>query len=210
MKVEIPILRRCCFCFPSRYGLLIFAFGGLLYFAFFMYAYCYRMSWLLSPWIEVPDEIYPLEVTSTLLNIIFNLINLVFNSVLLVAAHKKSLKIFKSFYSWEFIGVFVNASLIIIILGIDMYIMWAYGMDVLHHSRLKVLLIEVLPDVLYLCIQLYTLSLVKNEINKLSNNHGFRFVNLNDSECVYVENTNSCIRDDDKGNYNCDCQKCTR
>ncbi|CAH2236570.1 jg15329 [Pararge aegeria aegeria] len=94
MRCEMPILLRCCFCFPLRYGLLVWAYvkqiSSLIFLAYLIFMFClehWRMNVGTRVWLS-------LMITLTIVDILFHLL-------FIISAHKKNYRIMRMFYRYS-------------------------------------------------------------------------------------------------------------
>ncbi|XP_026325421.1 uncharacterized protein LOC113234334 [Hyposmocoma kahamanoa] len=185
MRVEIPNTKRCCFCFPSRQGLLVFAYFRLIVLSLRALMTAYGI-WVLSGdyMRSLSWTAYAIEVVFIVEEVLFAALNVLLSLALIAAVHSKSFAIFGPYYRCELIGLFVNVVLVVV--GVAMYVAALFAHE-LPIAYAWFILVENFPSVLYLVLQVHILSLSKNEIFKLSTNQGFRFVNhaAAGEQCTY-------------------------
>ncbi|XP_063894692.1 uncharacterized protein LOC110372160 [Helicoverpa armigera] len=174
MRVELPVLTRCCMCFPLRYGLLVWGYVrlciGLL-----------LLTSVTSGFIEVlTSEPKPDENRAVFLSVIGTIVVLTFNDVVLnalfiVGGHTKNVRLLRAYYIY---------SITLWVLMIVLYTFFT-GQTFnfyrkFEEDKMLYLCIAVMDIIIYfghIVIQLYSILLIRSEIVKLTNNCEFRFVN---------------------------------
>ncbi|CAH2236573.1 uncharacterized protein LOC120631475 [Pararge aegeria] len=170
MRCEIPVLLRCCFCFPLRYGLLVWSYIKQIFsilFLTFVIHQLYQMSHR-----RTGVETY---VLSSLL-LILTIVDIVFHILFIKSTQKKEYKKIRIFYRYSIVLLCLFA----VMMCLYIVFICAYF---IHVSPIILILLwtHLLPGVVMivalLIIQSYLIILVRSEFIKLKNNSQFEFVN---------------------------------
>ncbi|PZC82183.1 hypothetical protein B5X24_HaOG210991 [Helicoverpa armigera] len=174
MRCELPVLTRCCMCFPLRYGLLVLGYIrlciGLL-----------LLTSVTSGFVEsLTSEPKPDENRNVYLGVIGTTVVLTFNDVVLnalfiVGGHMKNVRLLRAYYIYN---------IILWVLMIILYVFFT-GQSINYFSKnaedkMFYLWIAVMDIIIYfghIVIHFYSILLIRSEIVKLTNNCEFRFVN---------------------------------
>ncbi|XP_052742134.1 uncharacterized protein LOC112057413 [Bicyclus anynana] len=179
MRCEIPILRRCCFCFPLRYGLLVWAyiklvlsliFLGLTIAAIIFASQRRKVSFS----IELPIV---LVVTT---------VDIVFSVLFIISAHQKDYKKMRIFYWYNIAILSLNLAVIGLYIANGLYYMFMSPyVSLLTEYFWYMIAPAIAMTFLLLLSQGYLILLVRSEFLKLKNNSHFEFVNnAADEKCT--------------------------
>ncbi|XP_039757027.1 uncharacterized protein LOC120631484 [Pararge aegeria] len=169
MRREIPMLLRCCFCFPLRYGLLLWA-----YIKQILSLVCFA-SMIFKVYIDSPRMTLQsyVEVSAIITLII---VDFVFYLFLIISAHTENCRLMRIFYRYSI------ALLCLTMIGMAWYIrswfIYIFSIDV--SSVLLVLRSNILPAIgatlVLFIVQAYFIILVRSEFNNLKNKSQTEFV----------------------------------
>uniref|UniRef100_A0A2A4JJH9 Uncharacterized protein n=1 Tax=Heliothis virescens TaxID=7102 RepID=A0A2A4JJH9_HELVI len=176
MRVELPVLARCCICLPLRYGLIVWGYIRLCISLFLLTGVTTGFAELLNRE-RRPDEdrtLY-LGIVGTVIVLTFN--DIVLNILFIIGGHKKNLKFLRAYYIY---------SIILWILMILLYILftaqsfsWLQSLSGEENGMMYVWMV-VLDFIVYvghIAMQFYFILLIRSEVVKLTTNCEFRFVN---------------------------------
>ncbi|CAH0726754.1 unnamed protein product, partial [Brenthis ino] len=167
MRCEFPMITRCCFCFPLRLGLLVWAYIKTI-------SSAVLLSFLLVVVIE--DCIrYSRAIMFSLLTFYIPIwsilsMDIIFHIIFIISAHKKEHRKMRVFFRYSIF------SLIIYILGLIMTI----SLFFIESFIFYVFFFGFFQMAIFLwiiIIQMYVLILVRSEVVKLERNSNFEFVN---------------------------------
>nr|XP_049700633.1 uncharacterized protein LOC126055449 [Helicoverpa armigera] len=174
MCVELPVLTRCCMCFPLRYGLLVWGYIRLcLGLAF--------LTTLTTGFIELLNtERKPHDDLETNLGIVGTLIvltstDVVLNALFIVGGHMKNLRLLRVYYIYNIIFL-----ILMIFFGLLTIANCLTYIPIVNEENVFFVLLVVLFYIVFighLVIQYYIILLIRSEIVKLRNNCGLGFVN---------------------------------
>ncbi|XP_063538335.1 uncharacterized protein LOC134747657 [Cydia strobilella] len=97
-SIEIPILTRCCFCFPLRKGLIAFAYGNLILTLVVTGFLSFYISYLRNEGITDPSE-FPRLIADTTALVMETVMTVAF----IVALHKKHVVLMKVYLYFEIV-----------------------------------------------------------------------------------------------------------
>ncbi|XP_023950704.1 uncharacterized protein LOC112054974 [Bicyclus anynana] len=167
MRCDIPVLLRCCFCFPLRYGLLVLAYMkqifSLLFFAFIIKGLC-DLQFRLEGFSCMEYSIY-LVVTT---------LDMAFHVLFIISAHTKDYRKMRVFYMYNIILLGFNVALIGLF---TTKVFCTYVIDYVENKNWSIIVPALLITVILLLSQGYLILLVRSEFLKLKNNSHFEFVN---------------------------------
>ncbi|PZC82184.1 hypothetical protein B5X24_HaOG210992 [Helicoverpa armigera] len=197
MCLELPVLTRCCMCFPLRYGLLVWSYIRLSIGLLFLTSLTTDFLEQLNAEPEPHDGIdlnFGLVVTVMVLTST----DVVLNALFIVGGHMKNLRLLRPYYIYN---------IILLILMILLYILtFAYCLTYTPSADLEDA--EVLLAALYftvyighIVIQFYMILLIRSEIIKLRNNSELGFVN-NVAQLEMQYETDGVNTTDNGGNKN--------
>lgn len=167
MKVEIPEFARCCFCFPLRYGLLVWAYLKLVFIAIILCSYVNLIveAIVFNRFSNTNLVIYVIIFLIT----IFSCVDLVFHIIFIISAHKKNSTKMKLFYKEILFGLIFYIFCFIYILSIFLS----------NYSIIKLYSTMELWCFFMLLIftQGYLIILVRSEVRKLERSSDYQFTN---------------------------------
>nr|XP_049700626.1 uncharacterized protein LOC110372129 isoform X1 [Helicoverpa armigera]XP_049700628.1 uncharacterized protein LOC126055446 [Helicoverpa armigera] len=167
MRFELPELKRFCFCFPLRYGLLVWGYFSLSITILFLYVRIVTLIVLLE------HEEYPRRSILTCIYTALGLLDGVVNIIFIFAAHLKRVKLLKIslFCNIAFLSVYIIVVLYSIISLLYLYYAKrdVKGLEGIQDSIELVLSVTAMPF-LRILFELYALLLLWNEIKKLTRN----------------------------------------
>ncbi|XP_026741760.1 uncharacterized protein LOC113503849 [Trichoplusia ni] len=192
MRAELPEFKRCCCCFPLRYGLMTWGYLKLISSCLLLITFTYALYFTICRVLTVPGAIYYYEeITIYCIFIAILTLDATFTTVFVVGGHQKSPKLLRVYYIY---GMVVLV-LLLIMLSI-MTLPFFFFEDSYTSFRIRVHMIDVCSIFLEIMLQTYFLLLVRSEMVKLNSNCEFRFVNnAAQAECVmtYQENRNGKV-----------------
>ncbi|XP_013136197.1 PREDICTED: uncharacterized protein LOC106101499 [Papilio polytes] len=169
MFVEMPLVARCCFCAPLRYGLLIWAYLKLVT---SVLALGITIMWVFL-WL-----FFTLGETSLLLLILSTLISLiadvVFNFILIMGSHKKNRSLLCLYHRYAY----AHAA-IFLMLGV-LWISYAIvenGKPLNKPDSVIYILCMVTSVIVPLILHIYLFIVLRSEIHKLEAKDQINFVN---------------------------------
>ncbi|CAK1583012.1 unnamed protein product [Parnassius mnemosyne] len=180
MYLELPQIKRCCFCVPLRYGLLVWAYIKMFWCLFLGVVFSVKMVYLArrSPQ-DVKTELVTLSLFVTALTI-----DIVITFVFIVGAHKKNPTLLRVYYKYGLASLVIIFLLFLLVIGVNIF--WYFYIRKFYYLQ------DVIDAATFgagvLLINLYLLSMIRSEIQKLENNTQLTFVNhVTDPQC-YMEN----------------------
>uniref|UniRef100_A0A2A4JKI2 Uncharacterized protein n=1 Tax=Heliothis virescens TaxID=7102 RepID=A0A2A4JKI2_HELVI len=167
MHFEVPELKRFCFCFPLRYGLLVWSYCSLIITILFLYLRTDTLIMLMG------HQEYTKEVVIMSIYIALGLFDCVVNIIFIIAAHLKRVKLLKTSF---FCNVTFLSLYTIVCLFSFAYLFYLYSIrrhieglrDIQDTVELAISL-SAMPF-LRILFELYALLLLWNEIKKLTKN----------------------------------------
>ncbi|PZC82185.1 hypothetical protein B5X24_HaOG210993 [Helicoverpa armigera] len=166
MHGEIPVLTRCCICFPLRYGLLAWAYFRLIVTGAFLTSLTITFIEFINN-----DKVSDLEVMGVVMFILFT--DIVLTALFVVGGHMKNLRILKAFYIYSII-----LWSLMMLFGMKLTVQTVDRLrTATYQFYVRFLILDLTSFVFQVLIQSYIILLVRSEIVKLSNNCEFRFVN---------------------------------
>ncbi|XP_023950699.2 uncharacterized protein LOC112054970 isoform X2 [Bicyclus anynana] len=168
MRCEIPVLLRCCFCFPLRHGLLVWAYVKEIFSLMFLIFTIWRFSKTYKRLDTSWEVIYPIIITLTVVDILFHVL-------FIISAHTKDYRKMRIFYRYSIVFLCLNA--ILFILFISLCIFYIYMSLFIFIFLWSLMLPTFLMILITIVIQIYLIILIKSEVIKLKNNSQFEFVN---------------------------------
>ncbi|CAK1583011.1 unnamed protein product [Parnassius mnemosyne] len=180
MYIELPQIKRCCFCVPLRYGLLVWAY--------------IKMFWCLFLGVVISVKLYQVPrhrmknikteiVIMSLFDTIF-IIDFVITFVFIVGAHKKNPKLLRLYYKYGLVSLVIIFLLCLVLTGIDIF-------NYFYMIALQDVLDIATVCAAFVIFNLYLLSMIRSEILKLENNTQLTFVNhVTDPQCCMENGVN--------------------
>ncbi|XP_047028724.1 uncharacterized protein LOC124636606 [Helicoverpa zea] len=166
MHGEIPVLTRCCICFPLRHGLLAWAYFRLIVTGAFFTSLTINFIEFINN-----DKVRYLKVMGVVMFILFT--DIVLTSMFVVGGHLKNLQILKAFYIYS---IFLWCLMMLLVMTLTVQTVDQLR-TATYHRYVRFLILDLTSFVFQVMIQSYVILLVRSEIVKLSNNCEFRFVN---------------------------------
>ncbi|XP_045774120.1 uncharacterized protein LOC123873344 [Maniola jurtina] len=176
MRCEIPVVMRCCCCFPLRHGLLVWAYLKQILSLFFL-------TYMI---VEVCRHYQRMRVLSdvmSLLMILLTIADIVFHVLFIISAHTKDYKKMRIFYRYSIVVI----CLYVLIVGfyIAMWTYYVYVIPVILIFIWPIVVPALIMSILMIFFQGYLIILVRSEFIKLKNNSHFEFVNhAADEKCT--------------------------
>ncbi|CAH0726741.1 unnamed protein product, partial [Brenthis ino] len=169
MRCELPMLTRCCFCFPLRLGLLVWAYIKMISCTILLSLLLHAMIVeCVAPFCHIRMTfLFTFQIP--VLTMLFT--DIIFHIIFIISAHKKEHRIMRVFYRYSIFSFTIYILLFIssvthIALN-SSYFMHAFLLGLFHLAVLMFIIV----------IQIYVLILVRSEIVKLKRNTKFEFVN---------------------------------
>ncbi|CAH2236572.1 uncharacterized protein LOC120631476 [Pararge aegeria] len=169
MRCEIPVLLRCCFCFPLRHGLLVWAYIKQILSVLFV---AYMISNARSNFSRMSGGSYAMFAISLTLTVV----DIVFHVLFIISAHTKDYKKMRIFYRYSIVIVGLDSGLMIL-LFIALSIYYLYLSPVILIILLSITWPTLVLSLIIAILQVYLIILVRSEFVKLKNNSQFEFVN---------------------------------
>nr|NP_001299750.1 uncharacterized protein LOC106113780 [Papilio xuthus]BAM18655.1 unknown unsecreted protein [Papilio xuthus] len=171
MFVEMPMVARCCFCAPLRYGLLIWAYIKLVT---SILAFGITLVWMFLCFLRFGpfnvDEIFLLMlIVSTLICLISDIF---FNFVLILGTHKKNRSLLYLYYRYAF----AHAA-IFLVLGV-LWIAYAIvenGKPLSQPDSVIYILCVILSVIVPLILHVYLFIVLRSELHKLEAKEQIKF-----------------------------------
>ncbi|KAJ8719419.1 hypothetical protein PYW08_011594 [Mythimna loreyi] len=176
MRTEVLELRRACFCLPLRYSLLFYGYLRLI---------CIVLDMFMTVSLAILESNTTSIIYLQIFTVILDLLDFILLVILIVGAHKKSVKLLKIFYFYD-LGLLILETLVCIAFAIYILciLIMLDGFERAFKYNAKIMLSVAAYLTIYLGLKVYVLLLVRSEIIKLNNNSQFRFVNIAaESEC---------------------------
>ncbi|XP_034832938.1 uncharacterized protein [Maniola hyperantus] len=168
MRCELPVLLRCCFCFPLRHGLLAWAYLKQISSLFFLTVMIMKLCNNYRRIRASGDAI------STLI-IVFMILDIVFHVLFIISAHKKDYKKMRIFYRYSIVVLCLNVA--IVGFFIAMYVYYVYMAPIMLIFIWSFMVPTLVMIIIMIILQGYLIILVRSEFIKLKNNSQFEFVN---------------------------------
>ncbi|CAH1637049.1 unnamed protein product [Spodoptera littoralis] len=170
MNKEEPKFNRCCFCFPLRYGLLVWANVKISVAAFFITTTSYALLSLCMMFSTYGTEEmrsrFHRDVALTSVGLTFFILDFIGNIVFIIGGYKKNIRLIRFFYYYS-IAVWV-LSILVTALAISFSIEgW-----LARYLLMKIYIVHILNYFGYfmiIVVQTYFLLLLKSEIIKFKN-----------------------------------------
>uniref|UniRef100_A0A2A4JIN4 MARVEL domain-containing protein n=1 Tax=Heliothis virescens TaxID=7102 RepID=A0A2A4JIN4_HELVI len=165
MRLELPVLKRCCLCLPLRYGLIAWGFVRLATTSFLLF----DLMMTLVRYLEDKRT----DLTVLVIGMLIFFTDIVLVVLFIIGGYTKNLRILKAYYTYAIIlwSVTMLYGVYITVQTIDSLRKANYV------SYARFLILDLVSFVLQILIQSYIILLLRSEIIKLSNNCEFRFVN---------------------------------
>ncbi|CAH2236571.1 jg15330 [Pararge aegeria aegeria] len=176
MRCEIPVLLRCCCCFPLRYGLLVWAYIKQMFTLLFL---AYIIVLFYDDYRKI--SVWGIVVLSG--TILLTILDFVFHVFFIISAHAKDYRKIRIYYRYSifvfclsaiFMGMYIGSSLLYVFYR-SKYLSFLLWYMILPAMGMTVTLI---------LIQAYLIILVRSEFIKLKNNAQFEFVNNAEEKCT--------------------------
>ncbi|XP_045774121.1 uncharacterized protein LOC123873345 [Maniola jurtina] len=176
MRCEIPILLRCCFCFPLRYGLLVWAYLKQIS----------SISFSTVMIIKLCHDYYRIQASGAVISsliILLMILDIAFNVLFIISAHKKDYKKMRIFYRYSIAVLCLNVA--IVGFCIAMYAYYVYVAPIMIIFIWSFMVPTLVMIIVMVFLQGYLIILVRSEFIKLKNNSQFEFVNHGaDEKCT--------------------------
>lgn len=167
MRCEIPEVTRCCFCFPLRLGLLVWAYikliSNLLLFTLILFT-------TIDDWSRYGDRVPTTIFVFHIPILLTLLLDIIFHIIFIISAHKKDHSKMRIFYRYNIFALVVYILGFVITMSlffIETYFIYAVIFGLFQLGIFMWIII----------IQFYVLILVRSEVIKLERNTNFEFVN---------------------------------
>ncbi|XP_047998187.1 uncharacterized protein LOC125235633 [Leguminivora glycinivorella] len=164
--MEAPEFKRCCFCLPLRRGLIAWGYVKVTL-NMFMLAFAGLMFYILASY---NSSSYNSDVAIFSIICICLPIDIAFTIVLIVAGHKKSIKLLKISYEYNtvWLGMLTLVTCFMLYLDIGfVQRLWPYIED------RKYLILEFFTGsafgICFIFVQIYVILLIRSELKKLQN-----------------------------------------
>ncbi|XP_046968225.1 uncharacterized protein LOC124535873 [Vanessa cardui] len=187
MKCEIPEFARCCFCFPLRLGLLVWAYVKLV---FSLLLLVHFIGLLVSQFMHYYYHArYNYMIISTIIFAIFLSVDIVFHVIFIVSAHTKEYRKMKWFYKEAIVGLGLY---IIGFLYFTGYVLYDLNFSPKYIGIFVYILMFIWSIFFWIIIsQAYLIMLVRSEALKLERRTNFEFTNRAiDAEEAAIYNNN--------------------
>ncbi|XP_072943812.1 uncharacterized protein [Epargyreus clarus] len=175
MRVEIPQLKRCCFCMPLRRGLLTWVYVKLvlaLIASLFLLAHAIVFNRR-----SVSGTLY----AATIIGLIQFLLEIIFDILFLVSAHKKNFTYLRIYYRYAVVMLVIQVIAVLMFIAFEIYVIVEHPLVLLMFNYMVEITFFALGQT---GLQAYFVILVRSELLKLENNTQFEFVNhTSEPEC---------------------------
>ncbi|KAJ8719401.1 hypothetical protein PYW08_011576 [Mythimna loreyi] len=176
---DLPVLKKCCFCMPLRYGLLTWGYMKLGA-AVTVLTFFTLIVLVLSEYIRRDN----LLITIIVLIEAVLVIEIILHIVFIIGAHKKSVKLLQAYYHY---AVFMWVVTMIMCFGCTGFLVVSIISRYDSDSGFLITL-NVVGFFCSIAVQSFLLISLRSEIIKLRSNCPYRFVkNENDPEGTIVD-----------------------
>ncbi|XP_026741732.1 uncharacterized protein LOC113503855 [Trichoplusia ni] len=184
MHSELPVFKRCCCCFPLRYGLLVWgyiklAIAALLIVSIAMVIRSLTMAYHVY---GLHERVFTFRLTVFIIFLFLVTLDFALSTVFIVGGHKKNLKLLTVYYYYS-IGVWI-LSILFSLFIISTYFIYRGPYRSTSFYAVADNILECSSHFVSMVSQGYFLLLLRSEMLKLKSNCEFRFVNnAAQSEC---------------------------
>lgn len=185
---DLPVLKKCCFCVPLRYGLLTWGYIKLAT-AILVLKLFIIIVIVLSGFIVTSRDV-PLIIIIILIALILAT-EIVLHVIFIVGAHKKNVKLLRAYYYY---AVFMWIVMLIMALVGTAFFIFIVVYSQGSRSDDILISMNVLGFFLTIVVQTFLLLSLRSEIIKLRSNCPYRFVK-NENE---PEGTIKSVQDEDE------------